>query len=513
MIKKVAAGLLLAVSLLGAACSSGNDDNADAPQPAAAPTETGDSESLEPAPTQDAAAEQEEAEESGQVSPALTGEVAEAIINLAFLADPGQLGPITDEQMRCVGEAAPFALGEERLAELGINGSSLEAAYRDSESFLLGERFGVSQAEIDAILEEVAACADWRELILEGITGGVPSEMAECVVAEISDAAIYFVLGSLLISPERPLGAASEPVGQELNGQELNQLLQSCYDLRSIIYDGLVEGGLTSEQSAQCVVDGISDELVERYLLVFSDQDETGEAQGAALELVDIHRQCLTPEELESIGLADSSGPGFAPPDEFGSGPCPPADGSGPRVLDFDGPPPMCLDSSKEYAAVFDTTAGELRIALDTVNTPVTANNFAVLARYRYYDDTLLFRTDPSIGIIQGGSPRTNSPSDPGPGYTIVDEGSGFAYEPGQIVMARTGAPNSAGAQFFFAVNENTALLNSQGTYVVFGRMDEASLAVAEAILASHVDQPDNPLGGGPDPQVIVNSITIQESG
>ena len=154
-----------------------------------------------------------------------------------------------------------------------------------------------------------------------------------------------------------------------------------------------------------------------------------------------------------------------------------------------------------------------MRVALDTVSTPVTANNFAVLARYRYYDDTLLFRTDPSIGIIQGGAPRTNSPSDPGPGYTIVDEGSGFAYEPGQIVMARTGAPNSAGAQFFFAVNENTALLNSQGTYVVFGRMDEASLAVAEAILASHVDQPDNPLGGGPDPQVIVNSVTIQESG
>jgi len=192
---------------------------------------------------------------------------------------------------------------------------------------------------------------------------------------------------------------------------------------------------------------------------------------------------------------------------------CPPADGSGPRVLDFDGPQPMCLDAAKQYTAVFDTTAGEMRIALDTVNTPVTANNFAVLARYHYYDNTLLFRTDPSIGIIQGGSPRTNSPSDPGPGYTIADEGSGFTYEPGQIVMARTGAPNSAGAQFFFAVNENTARLNDQGTYVVFGQMDAASLAVAEAILASHVDQPNNSLGGGPEPQVIVNSVTIEESG
>ena len=192
---------------------------------------------------------------------------------------------------------------------------------------------------------------------------------------------------------------------------------------------------------------------------------------------------------------------------------CPPADGSGPQVLDFDGPQPMCLDASKQYTAVFDTTAGEMHIALDMVNTPITANNFAVLARYHYYDNTLLFRTDPGIGIIQGGAPHTNSPSDPGPGYTIPDEGSGFTYEPGQIVMARTAAPNSASAQFFFAVNEQTARLNNQGTYVVFGQMDDASLAVAEAILASHVDQPNNPLGGGPEPQVIVNSVTIEESG
>ena len=48
---------------------------------------------------------------------------------------------------------------------------------------------------------------------------------------------------------------------------------------------------------------------------------------------------------------------------------------------------------------------------------------------------------------------------------------------------------------------------------MVFGQMDEQSLGVAEAILASHVDQPNNPLGGGPEPQVIVNSVTIEESG
>lgn len=279
--------------------------------------------------------------------------------------------------------------------------------------------------------------------------------------------------------------------------------------LRGVIYQSLVDEGGVSESSAQCVIDNITDEMVDAYI-EFTESELPDEPPPVIADLLRVQTMCLTTQEQEMMGFAPSS---LGPEQGVGSGGCPPTDSWGPPVLQFDGPPPMCLDPSKQYRAIFDTTAGEMRIALDMANTPVTANNFAVLAQYRYYDGTLLFRTDPGIGIIQGGSPHTNSPSDPGPGYTIPDEGSGFTYEPGQIVMARTALPDSAGAQFFFAVNENTALLNSQGTYVVFGRMDSDSLAVAEAILASHVDQPDNPLGGAPDPPVVVNSVTIEETG
>jgi len=74
--KRIAAGLLLVVSLLGAACSSGNDDSSNALQAAATPTQTGDSESGEPASTQGAAAEQEEVDEPQQGAPALAGEMS-----------------------------------------------------------------------------------------------------------------------------------------------------------------------------------------------------------------------------------------------------------------------------------------------------------------------------------------------------------------------------------------------------------------------------------------------------
>ena len=150
---------------------------------------------------------------------------------------------------------------------------------------------------------------------------------------------------------------------------------------------------------------------------------------------------------------------------------------------------------------------GTVRARLDTQRTPQTANNFVVLARYKYYDGTRFFRTDTSIGIIQGGG-LSNAAS---PGYTIADEGGTFTYTPGDLVMARTGQPNSAGAQFFFGVDENVSGLDTQGTYVTFGEVTEG-LDVLQAILATNVDDPASGLGGAPDPPVTVNSVRIEET-
>ena len=75
--------------------------------------------------------------------------------------------------------------------------------------------------------------------------------------------------------------------------------------------------------------------------------------------------------------------------------------------------------------------------------------------------------------------------------------------------MARTATPNSADAQFFFTVTESAALLDDDGSYVVFGQVTEG-LDVLNAILNIHLDEPDNDLGGAPNPPVTVDTITIQ---
>jgi cyclophilin family peptidyl-prolyl cis-trans isomerase len=215
-----------------------------------------------------------------------------------------------------------------------------------------------------------------------------------------------------------------------------------------------------------------------------------------------------------------AGGPAAVPPPAAGktiSGdtPCPAADGSAERTTKFEKAPPMCIDKAKSYTAEFDTNMGAVTVKLDAAKMPGTTNNFVVLSRYHYYDGSSLFRVDPSIAIIQGGAPSTNSASDPGPGYTIPDEGGKFTYKEGQLVMARTQQPNSSGSQFFLTTGPEVSSLDSQGTYLLFGDVTEG-LDVLKKIQESGVPFPEGSpmagLGSGPKDPVIVNKVTITES-
>ena len=224
----------------------------------------------------------------------------------------------------------------------------------------------------------------------------------------------------------------------------------------------------------------------------------------------------LRPKDDDDDETTATTTPAAAEEFAYGTGECPAEDGSSPRTIDFEDAPQQCIDPSATYTAVFETTAGTVRAEIDTTTAPGAANNFVVLARYHYFDETALFRTDTSIGIIQGGSPHTQGNDDPGPGYTIPDEGfdddavlagtgGPYTYEPGDLVYARPGGtPDSSSGQFFFCVTEACSNLDAQGIYVEFGRVTEG-LEVLEAILATDT-------GGTPDPVPMVTSVTIEET-
>ena len=240
------------------------------------------------------------------------------------------------------------------------------------------------------------------------------------------------------------------------------------------------------------------------FVLSRGEDDDTDDVSTASTPTTDV------------TGSPDSTGSTEPEAFAFGTGECPAEDGSSPRTIDFEDAPQDCVDPAATYTATFETTAGTVEVAIDTTTAPGAANNFVVLSRYHYYDETQLFRTDSSIGIIQGGSPHTQGNDDPGPGYTIPDEGfpddvavagtgGPYTYEAGDLVYARPGgSPDSSSGQFFFCVTDACANLDSQGIYIEFGHVVEG-LDVLEAILATDT-------GGAPDPVPTINTVTIEEA-
>lgn len=218
-----------------------------------------------------------------------------------------------------------------------------------------------------------------------------------------------------------------------------------------------------------------------------------------------------TPASATSATTTATSSPTAAPIKAgkiTGATPCPKFDGSSPHIISFAHEPSNCLTAGKTYTATIDTTEGPVTVAFDTTKTPKTANNFIVLALYHYFDGTSIFRTASDIGIIQGGSPHTQDNTDPGPGYTIKDEGSGYTYRAGDLVMARTSAANSGGAQYFFCATSACSGLNSQGNYVVFAHTT-SGLPVLQKILK--LGNPSDP-NGAPTKLVTISKITVHQS-
>jgi cyclophilin family peptidyl-prolyl cis-trans isomerase len=196
-----------------------------------------------------------------------------------------------------------------------------------------------------------------------------------------------------------------------------------------------------------------------------------------------------------------------AKPFEYGTSECPTATGATPTKT-FAAPFKKCIDPAKSYTATFDTSEGKIAVKLDTARTPGTTNNFVSLARFGYYDATPFFRIGQSIDIIQGGG-KDNQDS---PGFTIPDEGGKFTYVEGDFTMARTAAPNSAGAQFFFSTGPKTANLDGQGTYVNFGKVTEGLDILKKIITLAPDGKPAGSYDGAPSKVISITKVTITES-
>jgi peptidyl-prolyl cis-trans isomerase B (cyclophilin B) len=189
-----------------------------------------------------------------------------------------------------------------------------------------------------------------------------------------------------------------------------------------------------------------------------------------------------------------------------GETPCPAADGTSPRTITFAGPPPNCIDVAKTYTAEVTTNNGAYTIALDPGAAPLTVNNFVVLARYHYFDNTICHRAIPQFAVQCGDPTGTGSG---GPGYEFADElPAAGSYKIGSIAMANSGA-NTNGSQFFIITGDSGASLSPD--YTLFGEVTDGLDTTVKALDA--LGNPDQAANGVPPlQQIIVESVTITEA-
>jgi peptidyl-prolyl cis-trans isomerase B (cyclophilin B) len=132
------------------------------------------------------------------------------------------------------------------------------------------------------------------------------------------------------------------------------------------------------------------------------------------------------------------------------------------------------ISTDEKEVAVISTTEGDMVIEFWTDAAPKTIENFKKLAKFGFYDGTAFHRIMKSF-MVQGGDPNTKDPNNKaaygmgGPGYTIQDEKNSHKHERGVIAMGNTGAPNSAGSQFYICLAPQPML--DQMNYTTFGHL------------------------------------------
>lgn len=149
---------------------------------------------------------------------------------------------------------------------------------------------------------------------------------------------------------------------------------------------------------------------------------------------------------------------------------------------------------------VLETTAGQIAIRLRPDVAPNTCWNFRELVAGGLFTEVIVHRVA-SLGgrrepdIIQTGDP--NGTGRGGPGYAIDLEPSSLPNDFGVVSAARVSDPNSAGSQFFIALNrEGTAYLDNR--YTAFAEVVSGADAV-RSISATPVGPDNRPT----DPPVI----------
>jgi cyclophilin family peptidyl-prolyl cis-trans isomerase len=172
---------------------------------------------------------------------------------------------------------------------------------------------------------------------------------------------------------------------------------------------------------------------------------------------------------------------------------------------------------------VMETSKGLVKIELYADKAPLTVKNFLGYVDDKFYDNTIFHRV---IGkenspegqdfMIQGGG-FTNDKKEKDTKAAIKNESSnGLSNTRGTVAMARTRDPNSATAQFYINLTDNSRLDRAGGGYTVFGKVIEGMdvvdqiKAVPTGVTPLELKLPDGSRRAIPSPNVPKDDVIIK---
>ncbi|MDC0047850.1 peptidylprolyl isomerase [Verrucomicrobia bacterium] len=172
-----------------------------------------------------------------------------------------------------------------------------------------------------------------------------------------------------------------------------------------------------------------------------------------------------------------------------------------------------------------DTSMGIIELDLNAEKAPLSVANFLRYVDSKQFDDTVFHRVIQDF-MIQGGGFAASGEEKETLASIKNESANGLSNARGTIAMARTNHPDSATAQFFINVGDNTSLDGANGRpgYAVFGKV-VSGMDVVDAIRAVKTGQktmkaihPDGrlypqPFQDVPMKDVVIKSIKISSAG
>ncbi|MET0544291.1 MAG: peptidylprolyl isomerase [Variovorax sp.] len=155
------------------------------------------------------------------------------------------------------------------------------------------------------------------------------------------------------------------------------------------------------------------------------------------------------------------------------------------------------------------TSMGDIVVQLDPAKAPKTVANFLQYVNDKHYDGTVFHRVIDGF-MVQGGGFTADMKQKPTRAPVPLEASNGLKNDKYTIAMARTSDPNSATAQFFINVKDNTSLNapNPDGHgYTVFGKVVSGA-DVIDKIRAARTGNKGG-MGDVPLEPIVIQSATV----